>query len=102
MLFRSLEAQVLMLSANNILSPSNGAPLAVPTQDMVLGIYYLTKERLGTPQQILDAADIAELGNVLEYANRFYHDTNPAWETVQINDAELTSFVDRALTFARR
>src|SRR5499433_3408805 len=45
-----LEAQVLMLSANNILSPSNGAPIAVPTQDMVLGIYYLTKERLGTPE----------------------------------------------------
>ncbi len=42
-----LEAQVLMLSANNILSPANGAPLAVPTQDMVLGIYYLTKERPG-------------------------------------------------------
>jgi DNA-directed RNA polymerase subunit beta' len=42
-----LEAQVLMLSANNVLSPSNGAPLAVPTQDMVLGIYYLTKERAG-------------------------------------------------------
>jgi len=46
-----LEAQVLMLSANNILSPSNGAPLAVPTQDMVLGIYYLTKERLSTPER---------------------------------------------------
>src|ERR671918_58364 len=45
-----LEAQVLMLSANNILSPSNGAPLAVPTQDMVLGIYYLTKEKLSTPE----------------------------------------------------
>jgi DNA-directed RNA polymerase subunit beta' len=45
-----LEAQVLMLSANNILSPSNGAPIAVPTQDMVLGIYYLTKERLATPE----------------------------------------------------
>ena len=45
-----LEAQVLMLSANNILSPSNGAPIAVPTQDMVLGIYYLTKEKLGTPE----------------------------------------------------
>jgi DNA-directed RNA polymerase subunit beta' len=45
-----LEAQVLMLSSNNILSPANGAPLAVPTQDMVLGIYYLTKERLGTPE----------------------------------------------------
>src|SRR2546427_327631 len=46
-----MEAQVLMLSANNILSPANGAPLAVPTQDMVLGIYYLTKERLGTPER---------------------------------------------------
>src|SRR5213075_2836204 len=45
-----LEAQVLMLSANNILSPSNGAPLAVPTQDMVLGIYYLTKEKIGTSE----------------------------------------------------
>src|SRR5256884_5607986 len=45
-----LEAQVLMLSANNILSPSNGAPLAVPTQDMVLGIYYLTKEKIGTAE----------------------------------------------------
>src|SRR6266498_1591685 len=40
-----MEAQVLMLSANNILSPSNGAPVAVPTQDMVFGIYYLSKER---------------------------------------------------------
>ena len=46
-----LEAQVLMLSANNILSPANGAPLAVPTQDMVLGIYYLTKEKPGTADQ---------------------------------------------------
>src|SRR5574341_1642402 len=42
-----MEAQVLMLSANNILSPSNGAPVAIPTQDMVFGIYYLTKERAG-------------------------------------------------------
>ncbi|MBI4635134.1 MAG: DNA-directed RNA polymerase subunit beta', partial [Candidatus Rokubacteria bacterium] len=46
-----LEAQVLMLSSNNILSPANGAPLAVPAQDMVLGIYYLTKERPSTPER---------------------------------------------------
>src|SRR2546426_890790 len=50
-ILRKLEAQVLMLSSNNILSPSNGAPIAVPTQDMVLGIYYLTKERLSTPER---------------------------------------------------
>jgi DNA-directed RNA polymerase subunit beta' len=42
-----VEASVLMLSANNILSPANGLPLAVPTQDMVLGIYYLTKAKPG-------------------------------------------------------
>ena len=42
-----VEASVLMLSSNNILSPANGLPLAVPSQDMVLGIYYLTKSKPG-------------------------------------------------------
>jgi DNA-directed RNA polymerase subunit beta' len=42
-----IEAAVLMLSSRNILSPANGLPLAVPTQDMVLGIYYLTKGKPG-------------------------------------------------------
>jgi len=44
-----MEAQVLMLATNNILKPADGAPVAVPTQDMVFGIYYLTKERPGAP-----------------------------------------------------
>src|SRR5204863_5215861 len=43
-----IEASVLMLSSHNILSPANGAPLAIPTQDIVLGIYYLTKEQRGS------------------------------------------------------
>jgi DNA-directed RNA polymerase subunit beta' len=43
-----IEAATLMLSSNNILSPAHGAPIAVPTQDMVLGLYYLTKARKGT------------------------------------------------------
>src|SRR5712672_1617436 len=42
-----IEATTLMLSSNNILSPAHGAPIAVPTQDMVLGLYYLTKSRPG-------------------------------------------------------
>ena len=42
-----IEARVLMMSVNNILSPANGKPIVVPTQDMVLGIYYLMKERTG-------------------------------------------------------
>ncbi|MBI4853150.1 MAG: DNA-directed RNA polymerase subunit beta' [Acidobacteria bacterium] len=41
-----IEASVLMLSSNNILSPASGQPIAVPTQDVVLGCYYLTKERV--------------------------------------------------------
>ncbi|HKX11658.1 MAG TPA: DNA-directed RNA polymerase subunit beta', partial [bacterium] len=41
-----LEARVLMMSTNNILSPASGKPIIVPTQDMVLGIYYMTRERL--------------------------------------------------------
>src|SRR5262249_18844690 len=42
-----VEASVLMLSSRNILSPAHGLPLAVPSQDMVLGIYYLTKNKPG-------------------------------------------------------
>ncbi len=42
-----LEAQILMLGSHNILHPANGAPITVPSQDMVLGLYYITKERPG-------------------------------------------------------
>lgn len=43
-----LEAQLLMLASHNILNPANGSPITVPSQDMVLGLYYMTKERLST------------------------------------------------------
>ena len=42
-----VEAQLLMLSTHNVLNPANGAPITVPSQDMVLGLYYITKERKG-------------------------------------------------------
>ncbi|MBI4825264.1 MAG: DNA-directed RNA polymerase subunit beta' [Nitrospirae bacterium] len=42
-----IEARVLMMSVNNILNPSNGEPITIPSQDMVLGIYYLTKKKTG-------------------------------------------------------
>src|SRR6186713_3006997 len=45
-----LEASMLMLSSHNILNPANGAPITVPSQDMVLGLYYLTKGRKSTPE----------------------------------------------------
>ena len=43
-----LEAQILMLSSHNILNPANGAPITVPSQDMILGFYYMTKEKRST------------------------------------------------------
>ncbi|WP_026811418.1 DNA-directed RNA polymerase subunit beta' [Arenibacter latericius] len=45
-----LEAQLLMLASHNILNPANGSPITVPSQDMVLGLYYMTKEKKSTPE----------------------------------------------------
>jgi len=46
-----LETQILMLASHNILNPANGAPITVPSQDMVLGLYYMTKGRKSTPER---------------------------------------------------
>ncbi len=48
-----LEAQILMLASHNILNPANGAPITVPSQDMVLGLYYITKPRKSTPEHLV-------------------------------------------------
>jgi DNA-directed RNA polymerase subunit beta' len=53
-----LEAQLLMLASHNILNPANGAPITVPSQDMVLGLYYMTKERLSTPEHKILGQDL--------------------------------------------
>ena len=45
-----LESQLLMLASHSILNPANGSPITVPSQDMVLGLYYMTKERKSTPE----------------------------------------------------
>ena len=60
----------------------------------------LCAQRVGTSQQVLDAQAVQELGDLVEYANRFHHDTNVAWETEAINDGELQGFVRRGLRFA--
>ncbi|MDH4231242.1 MAG: DNA-directed RNA polymerase subunit beta', partial [Nitrospirota bacterium] len=62
-----IEARVLMMSVNNILSPANGKPILVPTQDMVLGIYYLTKERKGAlGERRLSDEEIEKIKDVAE------------------------------------
>ena len=61
-----IEASTLMLSANNILSPAHGAPIAVPTQDMVLGLYYLTKVRPGAKGEGRTFASVEDVLIALE------------------------------------
>ncbi len=48
-----LEAQLLMLASHNILNPANGSPITVPSQDMVLGLYYMTKKKLSTKDEFV-------------------------------------------------
>jgi wobble nucleotide-excising tRNase len=70
---------------------------------MLLGPFINTcQQRLGTQNEILNAANVTELRDLLDYANRFHHDTNPAWETEIINDQQLIHFCDRTLRFSRR
>ncbi len=56
-----LEARVLMMSTNNVLSPANGKPIIVPSQDMILGLYYLTLDKEGEPGEGMMFADMAEI-----------------------------------------
>ncbi|MCL6249744.1 DNA-directed RNA polymerase subunit beta' [Altererythrobacter sp. KTW20L] len=60
-----LEARVLMMSTNNILSPANGKPIIVPSQDMVLGLYYLSMDREGEPGEGKILGDINEVHQAL-------------------------------------
>ncbi|WP_319519456.1 DNA-directed RNA polymerase subunit beta' [uncultured Martelella sp.] len=61
-----LEARVLMMSTNNILHPANGLPIIVPSQDMVLGLYYLSIMNQNEPGEGMAFADMGELHHALE------------------------------------
>jgi DNA-directed RNA polymerase subunit beta' len=61
-----LEARVLMMSTNNILSPANGKPIIVPSQDIVLGLYYITMDRAGEPGEGMAFANIGEIQQALD------------------------------------
>lgn len=60
-----LEARVLMMSTNNILSPANGRPIIVPSKDIILGLYYLSLEREGMPGEGMRFANLDEIEHAL-------------------------------------
>src|SRR5574337_357160 len=61
-----LEARVLMMSTNNVLSPANGEPIIVPSQDIVLGLYYATRERINAKGEGMSFSNIGEVLRALD------------------------------------
>ena len=61
-----LEARALMMSTNNILSPAHGEPIIVPTQDVVLGLYYMTRERADAKGTGMVFSDVSEVHRAFE------------------------------------
>jgi DNA-directed RNA polymerase subunit beta' len=68
-----LEARVLMMSTNNVLSPANGAPIIVPSQDMILGLYYVTLEREGMKGEGMVFANVDEVRHALDAGEVHLH-----------------------------
>lgn len=77
-------------------------PAEFPPGTMLGPFISMCRQRLGQPNQIMAAADVDELDRLRNYANRFHHDSNPAWQTAAINDQELAGFAERTLRFTSR
>jgi DNA-directed RNA polymerase subunit beta' len=112
-----IEASTLMLSANNILSPAHGAPIATPTQDMVLGLYYITKARKGargegrkfaSVEDVLIAHEMGEVetltpitlrytGKVIDLAKAFDSQNIIHTAPVEYNKTDLVTTVGRVI-----
>jgi len=112
-----IEAYVLMLSSHNILSPANGAPIATPSQDQVLGIYYLTKSNpkakgegrtFGSPEEVMLALEMGEVetltpirlyysGAVIDLMTAFDSQNILHTEPVQYNKQYMNTTVGRVI-----
>src|SRR5271163_425352 len=112
-----VEASVLMLASHNILAPANGYPLAVPTQDMVLGIYYMTKAKpkakgegraFGSSEEVVMALEANEVelltpirmrytGEVIDLTTAYDDQDVPHTEPIQLNRQFLHTTVGRVI-----
>lgn len=77
-------------------------PATFPPGTLLGPFLGICQQRIGTPGQVLAQGDMTELRALLDYANRFHHDTNAAWETAAVNDQELVGYATRTLRFASR
>jgi len=81
-----MEARTLMLASNNVLSPANGEPIIVPSQDIVLGLYYATRERINAKGEGMSFSDLAEVHRA--YDSRQVELNARVW--VRIKEKELS------------
>jgi DNA-directed RNA polymerase subunit beta' len=79
-----MEARTLMLASNNVLSPANGEPIIVPSQDIVLGLYYMTREKMRAKGEGMRFADVAEVQRAYQLGHLDMH----ARITVRIKEYE--------------
>jgi len=91
-----IEARVLMMSVNNLFHPANGKPALLPSQDIVLGIYYLTKERKGRKGEGMFFSDVEEV--CIAYANNIIEEHSCIH--VRIDGSLVSTTVGRVLFFA--
>jgi DNA-directed RNA polymerase subunit beta' len=90
-----LEARTLMMSTNNILSPANGKPIIVPSQDIVLGLYYLSVENENEPGEGMAFASRAEMEAALESGVVSLHAKIKArWEGIDEDGNPITKVID--------
>jgi DNA-directed RNA polymerase subunit beta' len=80
-----MEARTLMLSSNNVLSPANGEPIIVPSQDIVLGLYYMTREKINAKGEGSFYADVAEARRAYDNSAVELH----ARVTIRIREANI-------------
>jgi len=85
-----MEARTLMLASNNVLSPANGEPIIVPSQDIVLGLYYATRERINAKGEGMSFSDLAEVHRA--YDSRQIELNARIW--VRIKEKELSESGD--------
>ncbi|MGO4914234.1 DNA-directed RNA polymerase subunit beta' [Pseudogemmobacter sp. W21_MBD1_M6] len=95
-----LEARVLMMSTNNVLSPANGAPIIVPSQDMILGLYYITMERKGMKGEGMIFSNVDEVQHALDAGEVHLHSSIQA-RIPQIDDEGNEVMVRHATTPGR-
>jgi len=91
------EARTLMLASNNVLSPANGEPIIVPSQDIVLGLYYMTREKINAKGEGMMFADVTEARRAYDNREAELH----ARVTVRIKEVTLDAEKNRVETVKR-